>query len=275
MIIRANCKINIGLNILRRREDGFHELESVMYPVMGLYDELSIEPLYGTDGQVEFRSEGIAIDCSDDDNLCVRAARLMQERYGCGSISIVLDKRIPFGAGLAGGSSDAVSVILAMDRLFGLELGEACLIDIAAELGSDTAFFVRNTPQLCRGRGEIMESITVDLSGLWLVMIKPDGVSVSTREAYSGVKPSTDQPSIAELINTPVEQWQGAICNGFEPHIFYAYPLLAQIKAELLSAGAVYAAMSGSGSTIYGLFRREQDAKSEQLRSYSPYIFAL
>ncbi len=276
MILRANCKINIGLNILSRREDGYHELETLMYPVLGLYDEVSVEALSGMeDDRVLFTCEGIEVDCSSDDNLCVRAARLMQSRYGCGAVSIGLDKRIPFGAGLAGGSSDAVAVVLAMNTIFSLGLSESTLIDVAAELGSDTPFFVRNTPQLCRGRGEIMEPMPIDLAGLWLVLIKPDGVSVSTREAYSGVVPLSGQPSLEGLFSAPIGQWQSTVANGFEPHIFRAYPLLSQIKSELLSAGALYAAMSGSGSTVYGLFSDERSAKSERLGEYSPYIYRL
>ncbi len=271
MIKHANCKINLGLNILRRRDDGYHELETVIYPVVGLYDDVEIEPLAGASDRIEFRCDGIEVDCSAEDNLCVRAARLMQSRYGCGAVAITLTKRIPFGAGLAGGSSDAVAVVLAMDEIFGLALSRDKLVEVAAELGSDTAFFVVNTPQLCRGRGEIITPIEVDLAGMWLVLIKPDDVSVSTREAYAGISPDASQPSLAELLARPISEWQATIHNGFEPHIFRAHPSLAQIKAQLLEAGACYAAMSGSGSTIYGLFDHDNEPNAE----LSPYIYKL
>lgn len=270
MIIRANCKINIGLDIIARREDGFHDLETLMIPVVGLYDEVSVEAISGSQ-DVTFRGVGMEVDCAAEDNLCVRAARLMQSRYGVDGVAITLDKRVPFGAGLGGGSSDATAVLVAMNQIFELALPESELIALAAELGSDTAFFVRNSPQYCTGRGEIMEHFPHDLSGKWLVLVKPDGVNVSTREAYSGVRPMVPETSLCELLMRPIEEWQGSVKNDFEPHIFRAYPKLAQIKDDLLAAGALYAAMSGSGSTIFGIF----DKKSEQLENYSPYIYML
>ena len=166
MIRKANCKINIGLDVLCRREDGYHELATVMIPVYGLYDVVEVEHA----AQTSFRSSGLTVDCSDADNLCMKAVRLMQACYGAGDVSVALDKRIPFGAGLGGGSSDATAVILALDELFRLKLPERELIDCAAALGSDTAFFVRNTPQLCTGRGEVMTPVKLDLRGcgsLW------------------------------------------------------------------------------------------------------------
>ncbi|MFI3303196.1 MAG: 4-(cytidine 5'-diphospho)-2-C-methyl-D-erythritol kinase [Rikenellaceae bacterium] len=274
MILRANCKINIGLDVLRRREDRFHDLDTVMIPVLGLYDEVRVEPRLDS-LDVTFEGVGLVVDCPAEDNLCVRAARLVQSRYDTAGVAITLDKRVPFGAGLGGGSSDATAVIVAMNEIFELRLPEEVLISLAAEIGSDTAFFVRNTPQLCTGRGEIMSPIELDLAGLTLVLIKPEGVNVSTREAYGGVRPTCPEHSLRELLAEPIEQWQGRVKNDFEPRIFEAYPLLAQIKSDLLDAGALYAAMSGSGSTIFGLFRNPQDAKSEQLESYSPYVYAL
>ena len=154
MILRANCKINLGLDILRRRADGYHDLETVMFPVRGLYDEVEVVRTAGAG--VDFRAEGLAVDCEPGQNICIKAFRLMHDRYGVDGVSIRLDKRVPFGAGLGGGSSDGTAVLLALDRLFDLHLSEAELIARAAELGSDTPFFVRNTPQFCTGRGEIM-----------------------------------------------------------------------------------------------------------------------
>ncbi len=259
MTIKANCKINIGLDVLRRREDGFHELSTVMFPVKGLYDLIDFEIIEGD--HVEFTGKGMVVDCAIDSNLCVKAYNLMREHYpSVGGLKITLDKRVPFGAGLGGGSSDATAVILAVDELFGLNLAEERLIELAAMIGSDTAFFVRNTPQLCTGRGEVMTPVELDLEGRFLALIKPD-INVSTREAYSGVKPAYPAESLFEAIQLPIYQWQGRVKNDFEEHIFLAYPLLAEIKEELIARGALYAAMSGSGSTIFGIFKVQEDAK--------------
>lgn len=268
MKLRANCKINLGLDVLRRREDGFHELETVMVPVLGLYDELEVERLVGMG--CFFENRGLAVDCPAEKNICLKAYKLMQERYGIEGVSITLDKRVPFGAGLGGGSADGTMVLLALNELFALQLDEATLIDLAAELGSDTAFFVRNTPQLCTGRGEKMEPIELPLAGLWLVLIKPDE-GVSTREAYGGVKPAVPAVSLRERLQAPIAAWQGSVKNDFEPHIFAAHPAIRAAKESLLEAGALYAAMSGSGSTVFGLF--DDETKARQIDS--PYIYQL
>lgn len=256
MRVRANCKINIGLDILRRRADGYHDLDTVMVPVKGLYDLLEVESAAGEG--VSFTSSGLAIDCPTEKNLVVRAARLMQERYGAGGVKIHLDKRTPFGAGLGGGSSDATMTLRVISQLFDLQLSEGELEGVAAELGSDTPFFVKNRPQRCTGRGEKMTPIELPLSGLWLLLVKPE-VAISTREAYAGVSPAVKVPALAERLLRPMEEWQGSVVNDFEPSLFAIHPLLAQIKAELLQMGALYAAMSGSGSTLFGLFSEEPE----------------
>lgn len=270
MRIKARCKINIGLDVLRRRADGYHDLATVMMPVDGLYDVVDVEPCSGEDN--EFHSLGLEVDCPAEQNMCIRAARLMQERYGVGKVSITLDKRVPFGAGLGGGSSDATAVLMAMNDIFSLSLDEKTLIDLAAELGSDTAFFVRSSSQLCEGRGEVMTPVALDLEGLWLVLVKPDE-GVSTREAYAGVKPAVPALSLVERLSAPIEQWQGSVKNDFEPSVFAAHPVIAEVKQQLLDAGAVYASMSGSGSTVFGLFKEQ--AQAEQLRTLTDYIYKL
>lgn len=268
MKLQANCKINLGLDILRRREDGYHDLETVMLPVRGLCDELTIERT--DEAGVRFENRGLAVDCPPEANICLRAFHLMRERYGVDGLRIVLDKRIPFGAGLGGGSADATAVVLAIDRLFGLRLDEAALIECAAALGSDTAFFVRNTPQLCTGRGERMEPIGLPLAGLWVALLKPD-VRISTREAYAGVRPRIPARPLRERLAEPIGRWQTCVGNDFEPSVFAAYPELAAIKEQLLDAGARYAALSGSGSTLYGLFDDERSAR----RVDTPYCYPL
>lgn len=251
MILRANCKINLGLDVLRRREDGYHDLSTVLFPVRGLYDE--VEVTRTAEPGVRFRAEGLAVDCSPEENICLKAFRLVQERYGVDGVGIRLDKRVPFGAGLGGGSSDGTAVLMALDGLFGLRLPEPELIALAAELGSDTAFFVRNAPQLCTGRGEVMRPVKPAFGGYTLLIVKPDE-AVSTREAYAGVRPAVPAESLEESMRLPVTAWQGRVKNDFEPHVFAAHPRLAVLKESLLKAGAVYAAMSGSGSALFGLF---------------------
>ena len=163
---------------------------------------------------------------------------------------------MPFGAGLGGGSSDATAVIIAINEIFELHLPEAELINCAAALGSDTAFFVRNTPQLCTGRGEIMTPITLPLAGLWLAVVKPEE-GVSTAEAYGGVKPAEPNIPLEQRLQLSVNQWQSIIKNDFEPHIFEAHPAIANLKQKLIEAGAIYASMSGSGSAVFGLFTEQ------------------
>ena len=255
MTIRANCKINLGLFVTHKREDGYHELQTVMLPVKGLYDVVHVERMEGEG--VAFEGCGIEVDCPADKNLCVRAARLMQKRFCVGGIRIALDKRVPFGAGLGGGSSDATAVVVAVNDIYNLGLDKPTLATLAAELGSDTPFFVYNTPQLCEGRGEVMSPIEVDLKGLWLAVAKPNNEGVSTKEAYSGIKPKMPVESLTELLTRDRGEWQGSVVNDFEPHIFAAHPVIAELKQKMLDAGALYAAMSGSGSAVFGLFEAE------------------
>ena len=250
MIFRANCKINLGLDILRRREDGFHDLETVMIPVPEVFDVVEVNR---TEGCSLFEQEGLTVDCNAENNLCMKALRLMQRLYGVGGAHIRLEKRVPFGAGLGGGSSDATVVILALNEIYELGLSEERLVEVAAMIGSDTAFFVRNTPQLCTGRGEKMEPIELPLQGKYLAIAKP-AEGVSTKEAYSGVKPAVPEVRLAEALQRPIEEWQGIVKNDFEPHIFVAHPAIAELKNTMLDAGAVYASMSGSGSAVFGIF---------------------
>lgn len=270
MKIKANCKINLGLDVLRRREDGYHDLSTIMLPVKGLYDVVDVERR--EDNKIAFRGIGLTVDCTEEDNICVKAAKLMQERYGIAGVDITLDKRVPFGAGLGGGSADGTAVIMAINNIFSLDLTEEELIARAAELGSDTAFFVRNTPQLCEGRGEQMTAIDVNLDGMWMVIIKPNE-SVSTREAYAGVKPAIPELPLTQRIKRPIAEWQGLIKNDFEPSVFAAHPTIASAKQQLLQSGAIYASMSGSGSALFGLFDNETSA--EQMRHLTDYIFKI
>ena len=268
MRYRANCKINIGLDVLRRRTDGYHELSTIMYPIYGLYDTLDIEVI--NSDEIIFQNRGLSVDCPPQKNICVKAAQLMQQRYGAGGLSIILEKNIPFGAGLGGGSADGTTVIMAINELYNLGLSTSDLIQVAAEIGSDTAFFVKNSPQLCQGRGERMSDIGVELSGKWIAIIKPE-VYISTREAYAGVTPHRPDTELSERICRPIEEWQGLITNDFEPHILRTHPEIAAAKQALIEAGAIYASMSGSGSAVYGIFENEKEAR--KVSPLTDYIY--
>lgn len=263
MILYPNCKINIGLRVIGKREDGYHNLETIFYPVMGLYDVLMITAA----GKFSFVQDGLAVDCPAEDNLIIKCYRRMQQRYPqIGNVSIRFTKRIPFGAGLGGGSSDAAHTAIALNELFELGLTREQLAAEVAPLGADCAFFIYNTPCLAEGIGEVLTPIPFSLSGFRLIMLKPD-IHISTREAYAGIRLSGDQPSLADLVKkdiTPIDlsRHGDIICNDFERTVFPAHPELAAIKQRLLDAGAYYAAMSGSGSTIYALF--EDDPKKSE-----------
>ena len=263
MILYPNCKINIGLRVIRKREDGYHDLETIFYPVLGLYDVLMVS----RSEHFSFEQTGIVVDCPMEDNLIVKCYRRMQARYPqIGNVSIRFEKRIPFGAGLGGGSSDAAHMAIALNEIF--ELGLTCeqLAAEVAPLGADCAFFIYNTPCLAEGIGERLTPIPFSLSSFRLLMLKPD-IHVSTREAYQGISLSGDKPSLAELVRkgiTPIDLSRHAdiIYNDFEQTVFPLHPKLAAIKKRLQDAGAYYTAMSGSGSTVYALFEDNADGST-------------
>ena len=260
VLLHPNCKINIGLRVLRKRADGYHDLETLFYPVYGLCDELAVETSEDAGQQIHFQAEGIAIDCAEEDNLIVRCYRRMAAAYpAIGSVEVRFRKHIPYGAGLGGGSSDAAHMALALNELFGLGLSREELCAQVAPLGADCAFFIYNTPCFAEGVGDLLRPVAMDLGGLRLVMIKPD-VAVSTREAYGGIVPK-EEP----LAYRPSEgrEWLQRLHNDFEDTVFRVHPELGVIKQRLLDAGAVYAAMSGSGSTVYGLFECDAESGSD------------
>ena len=259
MITFPNAKINLGLNIVARRPDGYHNIETVFYPVP-LTDVLEIVPANpGT--EVSLTCYGNPVDCPPEKNLVMRAYRLMQERYGLPPVAMHLYKHIPDGAGLGGGSSDAAHALGMLNKMFDLSLTDSQLASMAATLGADCAFFIYNRPMLATGIGDVLSPIDVDLKGKTLLLVKPP-VGVDTRMAYSRVVPAPATASLPRLITRPVESWDGLLVNDFEPSVFAALPQLWLIKAQLLDAGAQYAAMSGSGSTIFGIF--DSDNVAEQ-----------
>ena len=233
------------MRIVRKREDGYHDLETVFYPVYGLHDELEISI---TDSPFSFEQDGLSMDCSPDDNLIVRCYRLMKDKYPqIGDVHIRLRKQIPFGAGLGGGSSDAAHTAIALNKLFSLGLSREQMAQEVRVLGADCPFFVYNTPCFATGIGDVLTPIPLSLDGRRLVMVKPS-VSVSTREAYAGIRPNA----------APFDR----NVNDFEKTVFARHPEIGEIKQRLLDAGAEYAAMSGSGSTVFGLFHGDTECGS-------------
>jgi 4-diphosphocytidyl-2-C-methyl-D-erythritol kinase len=251
MVIFPNCKINLGLNVISRRPDGFHDIETVFYPV-ALRDALEIIP--AGDGNFNFQSTGLPIPGDTGNNLCIRAYRLLKKEYKLPPVKMHLHKVIPMGAGLGGGSSDGAFTLKLLNHLFGMGLTYEKLSGYAAQLGSDCAFFIGNQPCFAFEKGDRFEPSQVDLSGLTLVIVVPD-VHVSTTDAYSAIHPAVPVRSPRELAGLPVGQWKELLVNDFEKVIFLEYPVIGEIKQKMYDLGAVYAAMSGSGSAVYGFFR--------------------
>ena len=256
-----NCKINLGLQILSERDDGYHDIASIMLPVDSLYDTLDIEPLDDPHGETRFELVGSDLGCDDEHNTCLRAYRLLRDTYPSqmGPVSIRLQKGIPHGAGLGGGSSDAAFTLKMLNRLYSLHLDDDTLCRLAVRIGADCPFFVRNQPSYITGIGDRIEPIDLDLQrmGLRIEVAKPD-VSVSTREAYAGTTPHAAAVDLRDAVRQPVDRWADLIVNDFEESILPVYPAIAQLKADFYRRGARYASMSGSGSTVFGLFDIQQ-----------------
>lgn len=270
MLLFPHAKINIGLFVTRRREDGYHILQTLFYPI-DWRDALEILPSApeknAQPGEVSWKQNGIQVDCDPEKNLCVKAYRLLQERFpDLPAVEMILEKQIPFGAGLGGGSSDGAHALLMLRDLFNLEVSDAELEAMAARMGADCAFFCRcssprNTAdnggemqaQYCEGVGHELQPHPLSLKGKYLVIVKPP-FGVSTREAYSGVHPVVPATSLDQLLERPISEWKDCIHNDFEDSVFPLYPQLAEAKQTLYDHGAIYASMSGSGSALFGIF---------------------
>ena len=253
MTTHPNCKINLGLHVTSRREDGYHNLETMFVPVP-LCDTLTIDP----SDSFSFTQSGIAVDCPPNENICVKAYRMMQTEYPqIGNVHIHLEKKIPFGAGLGGGSSDASHTILMLNSLFNLALGEETLCAMAKRIGADCPFFILNKPCYATGIGDQLELLGFQLptSNFQLLLLKPP-VSVSTADAYRGIVPKPSATDLRQALKEPVAKWRGLVVNDFETTVFQKYPTTAQLKQMLYDYGAVYACMSGSGSAVFGLFSK-------------------
>lgn len=248
MISFPNAKINLGLHVLRKRDDGFHDIETLFFPVP-LHDSLEIIP--ASDGQFAMHQHGIPLP--EGENLCARTYLLLKNDFDIPAVKIHLLKNIPAGAGLGGGSSDAAFTLIMLNEMFGLSIAKSKLMEYASEIGSDCAFFIENSPALAGGRGEVLEPLELELSGKHITIVKP-GVHVSTAEAYRMLTPDAGRASIRELVALPLQKWKDALHNDFEEALFKKHPVIASVKAAMYDAGAVYASMSGSGSAVYGIF---------------------
>lgn len=259
MIVFPCAKINLGLNIVSNRDDGYHNLETVFYPVP-LYDALEIkymDPKFPSDVPCDLKVTGIDLDCDEQWNLVIRAYNLLAEDYELPRVHAHLMKRIPTGAGLGGGSSDGAYMIRLLDERFRLNIGIAEMERYAARLGADCAFFITAEPMYATGIGNILAPVDDSigfLKGLYLAIVKP-GISVSTVEAYRQIKPKKPAKCCLDIVRQPIETWREELTNDFEPPVFAAHPELSDIKEKLYDMGAIFAQMSGSGSAIYGIFK--------------------
>ena len=256
MIAFPSCKINLGLNILSKRTDGFHELETCFYPVPW-NDILEIIP----SATLEFSCSGNPIPGSMEDNLCLKAYHLIKVDYPIAPVKIHLHKIVPIGAGLGGGSADAAFTLRLLNDIFQLQLPVSSLKKYAAKLGSDCSFFIEGIPQFGDGKGEILTTAKIVLNDIYIVLVKP-AIHISTKEAYAGVVTKSPVSHISEILRQPIQQWKGLLVNDFEESIFLKYPIVHQVKNLLYNNGALFASMSGSGSAVYGLFDKPVQLKN-------------
>ncbi len=251
MIVFPNCKINLGLYIENKRDDGFHNIKTVFYPIQ-LTDVLEI--IESDTIHFSMTMSGIPINGNTESNLCVKAYELLKNDFRLPAVKIHLHKAIPHGAGLGGGSSDAAFTIKMLNNKFNLNLSNLQMQQYASKLGSDCAFFIENKAVIAKGKGERFENIEISLKGYYILIVKPN-VYVSTPEAYQCVKPRNTEIDIESIIKQPIEKWKDTLINDFEESIFKKYPIIASIKEILYNNGAIYAAMSGSGAAVFGIFK--------------------
>lgn len=265
MILPSPAKINIGLQIIGKRSDGFHELQSLMYPV-GLSDIIEIREAGPAASALSFSQSGIPVKEGAGKNLCEMAHELFARKRELPPLEIHLHKQIPIGAGLGGGSSNATVILKGLNQLTKKPFTKKSLHEMAAELGSDCPFFLHDQAMMMEGRGEILSPSPLSLKGLWLVLLFPK-IHISTPEAYAGVLPALPDQHLEKILAAPIQKWKASVVNDFEKGIFIKYPELAGIKQQLYTAGAIYASLSGSGSSLYGIFH-EKPVLSGQLSSF-------
>jgi 4-diphosphocytidyl-2-C-methyl-D-erythritol kinase len=258
MIVFPNAKINIGLNITEKRTDGFHNIETIFYPI-GLSDILEIN----ISNELRFENTGLTVENKKlETNLCFKAYEVLNNNFNLNPVEIHLHKIIPFGAGLGGGSADASFTLKALNSLMDLNLNNEALFGFAEKIGSDCPFFILNKPAFAAEKGNKLIPIELSFKGYFMVLVHP-GIHVNTAKAYSKIEPTKPLESLSKLIFQPIENWKGLIKNDFEESVFEEYPEIENIKNQLYNSGAIYASMSGSGSSVYGIFKNEIDLKSE------------
>lgn len=255
MLVFPNAKINLGLYVTEKREDGYHNIESIFLPI-GLQDSLDI--VTTTSNSFEMEVLGIEINGDINDNICAKAWQLLHQEYGIGGVKCILLKNIPTGAGLGGGSADGAFVLKALNDIFKLQLSISKLEELAAHLGSDCPFFIENKTKFVHGRGEHLEKIDLNLKDYFVSIVNP-GIHVSTPQAYGLIKPQKAPTNLRQLDSLPIEQWKDLVHNQFEEPITKLYPEIHFIKQRMFDSGAIYAAMSGSGSSVFGIFSEKKD----------------
>lgn len=267
MLVFPNCKINLGLHISSKRADGFHNIETVFYP-LAIKDAVEILPAHNTNSAITFTCSGLIVDGKEEDNICLKAYHLLKKDFPqLPAVKIHLHKAIPMGAGLGGGSADGAFTLTVLNRQFNLGLSAEQLISYALQLGSDCPFFIVNKASHASGRGELMREVNIDLSAYKIAVINP-GIHVSTGWAFSQLSPAPPARSVESVISQPVSAWKEALHNDFEKPVFEKYPQIKIIKQQLYAMGAEYAAMSGSGSTVYGLFKNDPSLQSFSNKNY-------
>ena len=254
MITFPNAKINLGLDVVEKRPDGYHNLETVFYPIP-LYDILEITK---SEDEFSFTMHNAEFEGGYNDNLVVKAYNILAEDFEMPKVKMSLYKNIPTGAGMGGGSADAAFALKMLNNIAGLSLSDEKLEEYAARLGADCAFFIKNKPAYARGIGNILSPVDCDLTGYYMVVVKPD-IHISTKEAYAFVNPEHPENALADIINLPVKEWKGLMKNDFEKSVFAKYPSIMDVKEKLYGLGALYASMSGSGSAFFGIFEKECD----------------
>lgn len=255
MLTFPNAKINLGLNITEKRPDGYHNLETIFYPVP-IEDALEINILNEGNRKFRLHQAGLEIEGEAESNLVVKAYKLLDDQFNLPPVDIHLFKHIPSGAGLGGGSADAAFMLKLLNNKFELGLPDDTLEEYAAKLGADCAFFIKNRPTYAEGIGNIFSPLPLSLRGYRIWLVKPD-IFVSTRDAFAKIKPHHPEMSLKEIAQLPVEEWNGRMVNDFEESVFPQFPTIGEIKEEMYRQGAVYASMSGSGSSVYGLFKED------------------
>lgn len=259
MVVFPGAKINLGLNILRRLPSGFHEIETCMVQVEWS-DVLEVVP--SRSDHTTLTQSGLQLDCAPADNLIMKACRLLAADHALPSLDIFLEKCVPSGAGLGGGSADAAFTLRAINEVCGLQLDDRRLADYAARLGSDCPFFIYNRPMICTGTGIEMEPVDIpQIAGKWVLIVKPD-LHISTAEAYRGATPRIPEHTLRDLLARPIEMWSELLHNDFEDSLSPKYPVIPRLKAVMYDAGAIYSSLSGSGSAVYGIFGDEESARA-------------